>query len=187
MFRLLFVCTANQCRSPMAAALAQDAFDKRDLDVEVRSAGVSAGGFPSTAEAQRVMQERGLNLSKHRSTSLSDALEPLPDLILVMEKGHLAKIGRIDPSLAGKTFTLKGLVRRAKEEGPRKEGESTTDYLSRAGNTPFTSSRDDSIPDPIGQGLAEYQRCADELENLIAAMSDLLWPNPSDASASVQP
>ena len=170
MFQVLFVCTANQCRSPMAAALAQDAFDKRDLDVKVRSAGVSAGGFPSTAEAQQVMQERGLNLSKHMSVNVAEVLDPAPDLILAMEPRHLREID-------GQAFTLKGFLRLAREAGPRADEESVDRYIRRVHNPGKSSQRSDAIRDPIGLGIAEYRRCAAELEAAIGELADLVWPS----------
>ena len=122
------------------------------------------------------MQElRGLDLSKHKSTSLPDALEPPPDLILVMEERHLA-ITQIDPTIAGRTFTLKGFVRRTQDAGPRGEGESLPDYLSRVADSPFTPNTEDGIPDPIGLGLPAYQQCAAQLEELIEQLVDLVWP-----------
>jgi protein-tyrosine-phosphatase len=65
--RVLFVCTGNTCRSPMAAALFRDLVQGRD-DYEVESAGLSAtkGDFASHHTAE-IMRELGHDLSNHRS------------------------------------------------------------------------------------------------------------------------
>ena len=65
---VLFVCVGNTCRSPMAAALAQQFLGST---AQVASAGTAAGsGSAATADAVEVMKERGLNLESHRSRSV---------------------------------------------------------------------------------------------------------------------
>jgi protein-tyrosine-phosphatase len=67
--RLLFVCIGNICRSPMAAALAAKLFGER---VSVESAGISPVYDEATPEAVRVMSEVGLDISSHRTRSVSE-------------------------------------------------------------------------------------------------------------------
>src|SRR6267378_8414851 len=64
---LLFVCTGNLCRSPMAAALARNVLAGRAEAVHVMSAGLLHVGEPATAEVVHLMKRRGLDLSTHRS------------------------------------------------------------------------------------------------------------------------
>ena len=88
---VLFVCTANQCRSPMAAALFLRQLDRRNLtlqtDWRVSSAGSWAKeGLPAIPNAVRVMREMGLHIERHRSRQVSAELLKPFDLILVMSQ-----------------------------------------------------------------------------------------------------
>src|ERR1700676_890334 len=86
--QVLFVCTANMCRSPMAAALfgrlvpveADDALE----EVSVVSAGLLQGGYASPPEVVTVMAEMGIDLSGHSSRQLSPDLVVAADLVLCM-------------------------------------------------------------------------------------------------------
>lgn len=158
----------------MAAALATQAFGERAPDFEVKSAGLLLDGLPATEEAKLVMSERGLDLSRHKSRSLENAVDPPPDLILAMEAAHIRRISRFDQDLAAKAFTLKGFVRFAGRVGPRRSEEPLPAYLSRVAASGEKPARGDAISDPIGRGILEYERCAAELERLIDALADLL-------------
>jgi len=178
---LLFVCTGNLCRSPMAAALARNVLAERAEAVDVLSAGLLQGGEPATGEAVELMKRRGLDLSTHRSRRLGDALAPPPDLILGMAREHALAVVDLLPQLFPRTFTLKGLVARGRSHGPRRPGEALDTYLARVGaDRSFalagTSSADD-IADPIGGDLLAYERCAAELEVAVTALAGLVWPD----------
>ncbi len=92
--RLLFVCTGNTCRSPLAEAIARKVAVERGLgDVEVASAGTSAwDGAPASDGALLVGMERRLDLSGHRAQSLTRRLVEASDLILAMGPHHLDRI-----------------------------------------------------------------------------------------------
>jgi len=179
---LLFVCTGNLCRSPMAAALARNVLAERAEAVDVLSAGLLQGGEPATGEAVELMKRRGLDLSTHRSRRLGDALAPPPDLILGMAREHALAVVDLLPQLFPRTFTLKGLVARGRSHGPRRPGEALDTYLARvgadrsSGALAGTSSADD-IADPIGGDLLAYERCAAELEVAVTALAGLVWPD----------
>lgn len=91
--RLLFVCTGNTCRSPIAEALARrEAIERGWSDVEVASAGTSAwDGAPASDGALLVALERGLDLSTHRSQQLTKELVEAHDVILAMGPHHLER------------------------------------------------------------------------------------------------
>ncbi len=95
-FRLLFVCTGNTCRSPMAEGLLRRALGPDAEFMEVVSAGVAAvdGGCPTTQSIQ-VAGRNGVDLTGHRSRSLSRPLVERADLILVMEPGQLHTVRRL--------------------------------------------------------------------------------------------
>ena len=84
---LLFVCTGNICRSPMAEAIA------RDLGLDAASAGTWAiDGNRATAEASTVMAEIGIDLTIHRARSLHDVITDGWDAIYAMTPDHVAEV-----------------------------------------------------------------------------------------------
>ncbi|HIW72901.1 MAG TPA: low molecular weight protein arginine phosphatase [Firmicutes bacterium] len=86
---VLFVCTGNTCRSPMAAALLRRALDKRGrADIIVESAGLAAGGSPASANAVEAMREWSLDIAGHRSRPVTPELLRRADVIAVMSPSH---------------------------------------------------------------------------------------------------
>lgn len=138
---ILFVCSANQCRSPMAEVLFEALLAERGEagDWRVESAGVWAyGGSPATGYAQTVVGEQGLDLSAHRSKSTSPQLVMDFDLLVVMEEAHKSELQSLFPGIARKIYTLRELV---------------------GGEGDFK--------DPIGGSLEEYRDTRDELKDLL--------------------
>lgn len=93
-YNLLFVCTGNTCRSPMAAEIARRGLEERGwAHVAVRSAGIAAGqGVPASPQALAIAAEHGLDLSRHVATQLVPEMVGWADLILVMGASHFAAI-----------------------------------------------------------------------------------------------
>jgi protein-tyrosine phosphatase len=112
---ILFVCTGNTCRSPMAAGLARkllaerigcDAGELERHGVHVTSAGIAGGAGPASGGALRVMLQRGIDLSDHSSTALTPSLIQQADHVFVMTRSHREAVLAMTPWAAGKTSLL---------------------------------------------------------------------------------
>ncbi|BFH65616.1 low molecular weight protein arginine phosphatase [Paenibacillus azoreducens] len=107
MKHILFVCTGNTCRSPMAEALLRKMAKERGLGVEARSAGVAAmDGMPMSRHAEAVLRDHHIDECL-TSKALSQEAVRWSDLILTLTQGHKQHVIRSFPEAAGKVFTLK--------------------------------------------------------------------------------
>jgi protein-tyrosine-phosphatase len=184
---VLVLCTANQCRSPMAEVLLQDRLAAAGVDAVVRSAGDLPGGVPASGGSVRAMAARGLDLSAHLSQSLTIELAERADLIVTMARRHLRSAVALRPDLWSRTFTLKELVRRAAAVGPR-ASEPFDAWLLRVhdgrqrmallGEDPA-----DDVADPMGGPDREYEATAVELSELIDAFVALAFPDAIEETA----
>jgi len=107
---VLFVCTGNTCRSPMAEEIADDVGD-RSSDLKFKSAGTFAvEGNPASPEAVEVMEEIGLDIDKHKSMQFDKELAQWADVILAMEAKHIEEMEAMAPEEEEKMHTLLGLA-----------------------------------------------------------------------------
>jgi protein-tyrosine phosphatase len=138
---ILFVCTGNICRSPMAAALlSAHARACGDGDkYRIESAGTwGVNGQPASSNAQLTMQKRGLSLDGHIARTVTPELVEQADLIIVMTKSHRDALASEFPTTRRKLH-----------------------LMSELGGLEY------DISDPYGRSLQTYETCAQDLTMLI--------------------
>ncbi len=141
--KLLFLCSGNINRSPMAASFALELLKKVELDARVASASaLGIEGRPANVTTRKVMEEVGHDVSGHRSRALTAAALKQADLIVVMDPDHVGHIARLHAEALPRTVKL------------------------------WEYGRDDAaveIPDPQGESIDAFRACRELLRDCVAA------------------
>jgi protein-tyrosine-phosphatase len=165
----------------MAEGLLRRRLDERGIAAHVHSAGYATRGEPASGFGIDVMAaDYRVDLRDHRSRRLKANMVKGADLIVGMARRHVFELAREQPKAFGRAFTLKELVRRAGEVGPRGPDERLDAWLARlhAGRTPtdlWGESPADDVGDPIGLGPEVYRHTAAEIDALVGRMVDAVW------------
>lgn len=175
---VMFVCTGNIARSPLAEVLLQDLVRQRGGSVWVRSCGVLARpGEPAVQGSREEARARGLDLSAHRSRSADSRELSGCDLVLTMTLAQRRRLAEVWPEGVDRTFTLRGFVALLEESppplpaeaGPPKRVRAALDHLAGA-----DARRPGDIEDPYFLPREAFRRLADDLERLLRPVADLL-------------
>ena len=162
---ILFLCTGNVCRSPMAEGLFRHAIKGRG-EFRVLSAGLGAiDGQPPTHHSVTAMRELGLDISAQRSNALTAEMVRSADYIFGMTHSHVDTVLLLYPSAVEKTFLLR-------------EFDDTLEPYEK------------DISDPIGSPYQVYVECRDQIEQGIVTLikfmeqSNLLQKSDSQSNPS---
>ena len=139
--RILFVCTGNTCRSPIAEKIFRKILAEEGLNegIATQSAGTFAyNGVCASSNAIRVLESKGIT-EPHSSQTVTPDLMKWSTLILTMTRSHKASLLQAYPQMAEKIYTLK-------------------EYANPESPTGI------EISDPFGGSLEVYEECAREIE-----------------------
>lgn len=179
--RLLFVCRANMCRSPMAEYLARRLF--ADWPVTVASAGTDAvDGALMHPYASRIVTLTGADPRAFRTRRLGPEELTGATLVLTATRRQRSRCAALAPSALHHTFTLRQFARLAAAAEPPVDAaggplRAAVEAAVRArGRLQPAAPEADDVPDPIDGSPADFRRCAEEIERSMRPVLALIGP-----------
>lgn len=165
-YRILFVCTANICRSPAAEALARQRFGEREAIF--RSAGFLEAGRSCPPQLIQSLEEQGVDARGHRSYELDAASLRAADLVLTMEGEHVQKATLVDREAFPKILPLREAAERLsrRRAGPAVLVEFLAEVNDHRDPTSYLSGHWD-VADPYGRKLKDYRKAVAEISELV--------------------
>ena len=185
-FEVLFVCTANHCRSPLAEHLLRQRVQSAGLGWTVDSAGTRCRpGVPLHPLVARLLGERGIDSEGWGSRLLTPGLVARADLVLTAAEEHRGVVATLVPRAMSRTFTLLQLAHLLRHSptapGPL-ERASGPALLRRAalaqGQVQPMPKAERDLADPMGQPWSRFEDCA---ATVTAALDQLLPPGSAGA------
>jgi protein-tyrosine phosphatase len=189
---LLFVCTGNACRSPLAERLLHRwAMSAGRGDVQVGSAGLAATpGTPMEAKAAAALRRLGGDPAGFAARSFTEALTHGADLVLTMTRKQRTDVLKATPRGLRRTFTLleaAALLELADlsdlPRGPERARELGLRLDAARGRRASTEA--DDLPDPIGQSSGTHRQVAGRIANALRPLAEVLLEGPIAQSAPV--
>ena len=165
----------------MAAALFARRTEGHVDRPRVESVGLGDAGYPPPDEVLEVMARRGIDLSGHRSVTLTAPLVSEAGLVVGMSLRHVQEAMLLVPEAWQRTFRLKELVRRGEYVGPRLPGQDIASWVraaqgDRRRDSLANHSPGEDVADPYGGPFAGYEATADDLDDLTGRLAGLIWP-----------
>jgi protein-tyrosine phosphatase len=171
----------------MAEGMLRALLTNNGARADIGSAGLLRGGAPATRDAIAVMADRGIDISHHVSRTIDPEVVRSTPLIIGMAREHVREAIGFGADLE-RTFTLKELVRRGDDTGPRRPDETVFDWLARVGagrrSADLVGDDHDDIADPVGRPRADYEETAGELDVLLRQLVALLTGQPRRSASS---
>ena len=179
-FGIVYLCTGNRCRSPMAEAWTRRLAEERNLPIVVCSAGtLELGRVGSPPPALQVMRGAGIDLSSHRARALAEVDPAKADLVIGFERYHVAA-AVVDGGVSlERAFTLIELVRLLESSGPPEAGgdapEAVVEGARRAverahGLRGADLSTAEDMADPFGAPASVYETTLRRIADLSARL-----------------
>jgi len=174
-WRVLVICTANVCRSPIAERVLQRRLDAAAIPAVVRSAGTHGGRLRPHLDTIRAAREVGVEISDHVSRQVTPDLVASDgaDLVVTMTREHLRDVVGHTPAAWPRSFTLKEIVRRSLDVPIGTVG--LDEWLRHAGEgrraADLMSASDlDDLADPYGGPYRDHLRMAEEVDDLVTRL-----------------